>query len=79
MAALDITKKLHVYHILCRLNISFSNIFNRCCALQDNLRDGSAIFSSSIYVLALCKSQRESGSRPEILHNGRDVHGQTPA
>jgi hypothetical protein len=35
MAALDITKKLHVYHILYRLNVSFSNIVGQCRALQE--------------------------------------------
>jgi hypothetical protein len=35
MAALDVTKKLHVYHILYRLNLSFSNIVGHCRALQE--------------------------------------------
>ena len=35
MAALEVTKKLHVYHILYRLNISFSNIVSHCRALQE--------------------------------------------
>jgi hypothetical protein len=35
MAALDVTKKLHVYHILYRLNLSFSNIVTHCRALQE--------------------------------------------
>jgi hypothetical protein len=35
MAALDVTKKLHVYHILYRLNLSFSNIVHQCRALQE--------------------------------------------
>jgi hypothetical protein len=35
MAALEVTKKLHVYHILYRLNVSFSNIVNHCQRLQD--------------------------------------------
>src|SRR6185369_15978548 len=35
MAALEVTKKLHVYHILYHLNLSFSNIVGHCRALQE--------------------------------------------
>jgi hypothetical protein len=35
MAALDVTKKLHVYHILYRLNLSFSHIVTHCRTLQE--------------------------------------------
>jgi hypothetical protein len=35
MAALEVTKKLHAYHILYRLNLSFSNIVGHCRALQE--------------------------------------------
>jgi hypothetical protein len=35
MAAQESTKKLHVYHILYRLNLSFSNIVGHCRALQE--------------------------------------------
>jgi hypothetical protein len=35
MAALEVTKKLHIYHILYRLNLSFSNIVGQCRALQE--------------------------------------------
>lgn len=35
MAALDVTKKLHVYHTLYRLNLSFSNIVAYCANLQE--------------------------------------------
>jgi len=35
MAAQDVTKKLHVYHILYRLNLSFTNIVGHCRALQE--------------------------------------------
>jgi hypothetical protein len=35
MAALEVTKKLHVYHILYRLNVSLSNIVSHCRALQE--------------------------------------------
>jgi hypothetical protein len=35
MAAQEVTKKLHVYHILYRLNLSFSNIVAHCRALQE--------------------------------------------
>jgi len=35
VAAQGITKKLHVYHILYRLNLSFSNIVGHCRALQE--------------------------------------------
>src|SRR6185437_4069166 len=35
MAALDVIKKLHVYHTLYRLNISFSNIVRNCRTLQE--------------------------------------------
>src|SRR5215467_13931919 len=35
MAALEVTKKLHVYHTLYRLNLSFSNIVHQCRALQE--------------------------------------------
>ncbi len=35
MAAQKISKKLHVYHILYRLNLSFSNIVGHCRALQE--------------------------------------------
>lgn len=35
MAALEITKKLHVYHTLYRFNLSFSNIVAHCRLLQE--------------------------------------------
>jgi hypothetical protein len=35
MAALESTKKLQTYHILYRLNVSFSNIVHQCRALQE--------------------------------------------
>lgn len=35
MAALDVTKKLLIYHTLYRLNLSFSNIVARCRELHD--------------------------------------------
>jgi hypothetical protein len=35
MAALDVTKKLLIYHTLYRLNLSFSNIVTRCATLQE--------------------------------------------
>src|SRR4051812_28305885 len=35
MAALEVTKKLLIYHTLYRLNLSFSNIVTRCRTLQD--------------------------------------------
>ncbi|HET9283717.1 MAG TPA: hypothetical protein VFR24_17320 [Candidatus Angelobacter sp.] len=35
MAAIDVTKKLLIYHTLYRLNLSFSNIVTRCRELQD--------------------------------------------
>jgi hypothetical protein len=44
MAAQEINKKLHVYHILYRLNLSFSNIVGHCRALQET---GSVTTKSS--------------------------------
>jgi hypothetical protein len=35
MAAQDVTKKLHVYHTLYRLNLSFTNIVGHCRTLQE--------------------------------------------
>jgi hypothetical protein len=35
MAALEITKKLLIYHTLYRLNLSFSSIVTRCATLQE--------------------------------------------
>ena len=35
MAAPEVTKKLHIYHTLYRLNLSFSNIVTRICELRD--------------------------------------------
>lgn len=35
MAAIDVTKKLLVYHTLYRLNLSFSNIVTHCRTLQE--------------------------------------------
>jgi hypothetical protein len=35
MAAQETSKKLHVYHILYRLNLSFSNIVGHCRTLQE--------------------------------------------
>lgn len=35
MAAIEITKKLLIYHTLYRLNLSFSNIVTRCRTLQE--------------------------------------------
>ena len=35
MAALEVTKKLLIYHTLYRLNLSFSNIVARICELRD--------------------------------------------
>src|SRR5689334_14297003 len=34
MAAIDLTKKLLIYHTLYRLNLSFSNIVSQCATLQ---------------------------------------------
>lgn len=35
MAAIDVTKKLLIYHTLYRLNLSFSNIVTHCRMLQE--------------------------------------------
>jgi len=35
MAAIDVTKKLLIYHTLYRLSLSFSNIVTHCRTLQD--------------------------------------------
>src|SRR3954467_5528706 len=35
MAAIDVTKKLLIYHTLYRINLSFSNIVTHCRTLQD--------------------------------------------
>jgi hypothetical protein len=35
MAAIEVTKKLLIYHTLYRLNLSFSNIVTRCATLQE--------------------------------------------
>jgi hypothetical protein len=35
MAAPEVTKKLHIYHTLYRLNLSFSNIVTHCHTLQE--------------------------------------------
>jgi hypothetical protein len=35
MAAIDVTKKLHIYHTHYRLNLSFSNIVTHCRTLQE--------------------------------------------
>jgi hypothetical protein len=35
MAAIDVTKKLRVYHTLYRLNLSFANIVAHCRTLQE--------------------------------------------
>lgn len=35
MVAIEVTKKLLIYHTLYRLNLSFSNIVTRCRELQD--------------------------------------------
>src|SRR5215467_4251858 len=35
MAAIDVTKKLHIYHTHYRLNLSFSNIVAHCRTLQE--------------------------------------------
>ncbi len=35
MAVLEVTKKLHIYHTLCRLNRSFSAIVIHCRELQE--------------------------------------------
>jgi hypothetical protein len=35
MAALEVTKKLLIYHTLYRLNVSFSNIVTHCRTLQE--------------------------------------------
>jgi hypothetical protein len=35
MAAQDVSKKLHVYHTLYRLNLSFTNIVGHCRTLQE--------------------------------------------
>ena len=36
MAVLDVTKKLHIYHTLYRLNLSFASIVARCRALHES-------------------------------------------
>ena len=38
MANLDVTKKLHVYHLLYRLNLSFAAIVRRCREFQQTRR-----------------------------------------
>jgi hypothetical protein len=35
MAAIDVTRKLLVYHTLYRLNLSFSNIVTHCGTLRE--------------------------------------------
>jgi len=35
MADLDVTKKLRIYHLLHRLNLSFAAIVRRCRELQE--------------------------------------------
>jgi hypothetical protein len=35
MAALEVTKKLYIYHTLYRLNLSFTNIVRHCRTLQE--------------------------------------------
>jgi hypothetical protein len=35
MADLDVTKKLSIYHLLYRINLSFTNIVRRCRELED--------------------------------------------
>jgi hypothetical protein len=35
LATLDVTKKLHIYHTLYRLNLSFANIVRHCHTLQE--------------------------------------------
>jgi hypothetical protein len=35
MAAIHVSKKLHIYHTLYRLNLSFSNIVAHCRTLQE--------------------------------------------
>jgi hypothetical protein len=35
MADLDVTKKLHVYHLLYRINLSFAAIVERCRGLEE--------------------------------------------
>ena len=35
MAAIDVTKKMLIYHTLYRLNLSFSNIVTHCHTLQE--------------------------------------------
>jgi hypothetical protein len=41
MADLDVTKKLHVYHLLYRLNLSFAAIVRRCREFQQTRRFSS--------------------------------------
>jgi hypothetical protein len=36
MAVLDVTKKLHIYHTLYRLNLSFARIVARCRAFEES-------------------------------------------
>jgi hypothetical protein len=36
MAAFDVTKKLHIYHTLYRLNRSFASIVGQCRSLQES-------------------------------------------
>src|SRR5260370_41240063 len=41
MADLDVTKKLHLYHLLYRLNLSFAAIVRRCREFQQTPRFSS--------------------------------------
>ncbi len=41
MADLDVTKKLHLYHLLYRLNLSFAAIVRRCREFQQTRRFSS--------------------------------------
>lgn len=71
MAALDVTKKLQIYHTLYRLNLSFARIVAHCRALQE-----SGIFPpKSVRRYRGFTQELQSEINEELLGNMQDVEG----
>ena len=65
MADLDVTKKLHVYHLLYRLNLSFAAIVRRCREFQK-----TRLFSSkSLTMYQGLAQELQADINTELLEN----------
>src|SRR5215470_6158881 len=63
MAALEVTKKAHIYHTLYRLNLSFSNIVIHC----DTLHEAGVFTSHDARILKGYAQELQAEMNQELL------------